>query len=116
MAAMADAPPDLIDPSGEAALLLRLLGNERRLLAACHLVEHGEMQVGALADRVGLSMSALSQHLALLREAGVVAMRREGQAVFYRLADARAAALLGLLHDIYCRPGLERDRPARDPC
>jgi DNA-binding transcriptional ArsR family regulator len=105
MAALADAPPDLLDRSAEAAALLRLLGNERRLLAACHLAEHGEMQVGALADLVGLSMSALSQHLALLREAGVVEMRRHGQAVFYRLADPRAAALLGLLHEIYCRPG-----------
>lgn len=102
MAAMAAPLPDLLDRSAEAAALLRLLGNERRLLVACHLATRGEMAVGALAGLVGLSMSALSQHLALLREAGVVDMRRSGQAVLYRLADPRAAALLGLLHDLYC--------------
>lgn len=94
--------PGMQPRAAEAAGLLRLLGNDKRLLVLCHLV-HGEMGVGALADAVGLSQSALSQHLALLRDSGLVATRRQAQAVFYRLADPRAAEVLGLLHRLYCR-------------
>jgi ArsR family transcriptional regulator, virulence genes transcriptional regulator len=97
-----DLAPDLTGNAAAAAGLLRLMGNERRLVLLCHLVAEGEMGVGALAAAVGLSQPALSQHLALLRESGVVATRRESQAVFYRLADARAAAVLRLLRDLYC--------------
>jgi DNA-binding transcriptional ArsR family regulator len=88
--------------AAEAAGLLRLLGNDKRLLVLCHLVD-GEKGVGALAEAVGLSQSALSQHLGLLRDSGVVATRRQAQAVFYRLADPKAAEVLGLLHRLYCR-------------
>jgi DNA-binding transcriptional ArsR family regulator len=90
--------------AGEAARLLRLLGNERRLLLLCLLAGEGEMPVGALAEAVGLSQSALSQHLARLREDGLVAPRREGATIHYRLDDPKAAAVLRLLHDLYCRP------------
>ena len=69
-----------------------------------YLVGAGEMNVGALADAVGLSQSALSQHLARLREEGLVATRREAQTIHYRLADPKAARLLALLRDIYCPP------------
>ncbi|MBD0273935.1 MAG: helix-turn-helix transcriptional regulator [Acetobacteraceae bacterium] len=94
----------LQEKAAEAARLLRLLSNERRLLVLCHLVAEGEMGVGALAEAVGLSQPALSQHLALLREEGLVATRKEAQAVFYRLADPRAARVLSLLRDLYCPP------------
>lgn len=94
----------LTDKTEEAARLLRLLANGNRLLALCHLVAEGEMAVGALADAVGLSQPALSQHLALLREEGVVATRKEAQVVFYRLADPKAARVLALLRDLYCPP------------
>jgi DNA-binding transcriptional ArsR family regulator len=87
--------------AAEAARLLRLLANERRLLVLCHLAA-GEMTVGALAGAVGLSQPALSQHLARLREDGLVATRKASQAVFYRLADPKAARLLDVLRDIYC--------------
>jgi DNA-binding transcriptional ArsR family regulator len=102
MDAPAEPAPDLATNAAQAAGLLRLMANERRLVLLCHLVTEGEMGVGALAEAVGLSQPALSQHLALLREHGVVATRRESQAVFYRLADPRAAAVLRLLHMIYC--------------
>ena len=68
----------------------------------CHLVAEGEMGVGALAEAIGLSQPALSQHLAMLREHGVVATRKEAQSVFYRLADPKAEAVLRLLHGLYC--------------
>ena len=91
--------------AAEAARLLRLLANEKRLLMLCHLVGAGEMSVGELAAAVGLSQSALSQHLAKLREDGLVATRREAQTIHYRLAEPKAAALLETLRDLYCRPG-----------
>jgi ArsR family transcriptional regulator, virulence genes transcriptional regulator len=102
------AVPDLAaleEKVAEAARMLRLLANERRLLVLCHLAGEGEMTVGALAEAVGLSQPALSQHLAKLREDGLVATRKEAQAVFYRLADPKAARLLELLRDLYCPPG-----------
>lgn len=92
----------LQEKAGQAARLLRLLGNENRLLLLCHLVAHEEMTVGALAQAVGLSQPALSQHLALLREDGLVATRRDAQTVFYRLADPKAASVLSVLRDLYC--------------
>lgn len=86
----------------DAARMLRLLANEKRLLMLCHLVGAGEMNVGTLAEAVGLSQSALSQHLAKLREDRLVATRREAQTIYYRLADPKAAQVLNLLRDIYC--------------
>jgi DNA-binding transcriptional ArsR family regulator len=89
----------------DAARPLRLLGNENRLLLLCHLAGAAEMTVGALSAAPGLSQPALSQHLALLREDGLVVPRRAAQAMHYRLADRKAAAVLGLLHDLYGCPG-----------
>jgi ArsR family transcriptional regulator, virulence genes transcriptional regulator len=88
--------------AAEAAGLLQLLANENRLLILCRLAVAGEMSVGDLADAVDLSQSALSQHLAKMREDGLVATRREAQTVFYRIADPNAARLLALLKSIYC--------------
>ena len=104
-----EAQPDadagaLLEKAAEVARLLRLLANERRLLMLCHLVGAGEMTVSALAATVGLSQPALSQHLAMLREGGVVATRKASQTVFYRLADPKAARLLEVLRDLYCPP------------
>jgi len=92
----------LAPKAAQAARLLRLLANEKRLLLVCHLVAESEMSVGALADAVDLSQPALSQHLSLLREDGLVATRKEAQTVFYRLADQKVARLLRLLRDLYC--------------
>jgi DNA-binding transcriptional ArsR family regulator len=85
-----------------AARMLKLLGNENRLLILCSLITHGQMKVGDLVKAVGLSQSALSQHLALLRADGLVSFRRESQTLYYRVADARAARILKLLKDLYC--------------
>ena len=86
----------------EAAAVMRSLSNEARLLVLCHLGEAGELSAGALTRRIGLSQSALSQHLARLREDGLVATRKQAQTVFYRIADLRMHRLLGLLHELYC--------------
>jgi DNA-binding transcriptional ArsR family regulator len=88
--------------AAEAAGLLKLLANENRLLILCRLAGAGEMTVGSLAEAVGLSQSALSQHLAKLREQGLVATRRDAQTIHYRLADINTARVLGLLKDMFC--------------
>ncbi len=88
--------------AAEAAQLLKVLGNPHRLLVLCHLVAFGEMPVSALIERVGLSQSALSQHLAKLRQDGLVTYRRESQTLHYRICDARAQRILSLLKDIFC--------------
>lgn len=93
---------DVADKAEEAASLLALMANAKRLLILCELAE-GERSVGVLAQAVGLGQSALSQHLAKLRAAGVVAARREGQSIIYRLADARAEALMAALYEVFCR-------------
>ena len=105
---------DFTRQAGEAASLLKAMANEFRLLVLCYLAEAGEMSVGELTDRVGLSQSALSQHLAKLREEGLVATRKEAQSVFYRVCDPKAEQVLGLLHQIFC-PELGREtQPADD--
>ncbi len=86
----------------DVSATLRLLANEKRLLALCQLAEAGEMSVGALSEAVGLSQSALSQHLSLLRAEGVVSTRREAQTLYYRIADPRIMDLLGTLRVLYC--------------
>lgn len=90
--------------AGAAARWLRLLANEKRLMILCQLVLQAEMDVGRLAASVGLSQSALSQHLARLREDGVVAFRRESQTLHYRIADQRVVALLSALKETFCPP------------
>lgn len=85
------------------AALMRMLANERRLLILCKLVEYGEISASALAEDVGLSASALSQHLTKLKAEGMVASRRDGQTMWYRIADRRIEALFSTLHRLFCR-------------
>ncbi len=91
---------------------LKAIANQRRLMVLCKLVENGEMVVGDLADAVGLSQSALSQHLAKMREEGLVAFRRESQTLWYRIADSRIETLLATLYRLYCASPHARRRPA----
>lgn len=95
--------------AGEAAQLLRALGNERRLMILCQLAD-GERSVGALLPLVGLSQSALSQHLAVLREEGVVATRRVAQTVWYRIDDPAALRVVATLAEIFCPPDMRSVR------
>ncbi len=85
----------------DASSLLKAMGNEKRLLILCQLVGR-ELSVGDLHSRVDLSQSALSQHLALLREAEMVETRRSGQAIFYSLPKGPVRQLMQTLYDIYC--------------
>jgi DNA-binding transcriptional ArsR family regulator len=96
-------PRALQAKAGQVAALLGALANDRRLLILCKLVETGEATVGALADDIGLSQSALSQHLARMREEGIVTFRRDAQTLWYRIADPRVETLLATLHRLYCQ-------------
>ncbi len=87
----------------EVATLLKAMGNGRRMMVLCKLVEHGEMTVGDLAREVRLSQSALSQHLAKMRDEHLVAFRRESQTLWYRIADPRTETLLVSLYQLYCK-------------
>lgn len=104
MTALSQEHPDPLmqQQAAQAAALLRTVGNERRLLVLCLLIKHGEMSVGTLARHVDLSQSALSQHLAKMREEGLVSFRREAQNAYYRISDPKVAALLEALKNIFC--------------
>lgn len=88
--------------AAEVAGLLQLLASRPRLMILCRLAEAEELAVGALADSVALSQSALSQHLARLRADGLVATRREGQRILYRINDRRLLTLMETLNSLYC--------------
>ncbi len=92
---------DVQQHAQSAAALLKALANENRLMILCTLMG-GEMSVGELNEQVPLSQSALSQHLASLREAGLVSTRKEAQTVYYRLQGDEATKVIAVLQSIYC--------------
>ncbi len=94
-------PVMMKESAHEAAELLKLLGNETRLMVLCHLNQK-ELPVGELESFVGLSQSALSQHLAKLRKMHVVKTRREGQQIYYDIDDWRIRAIIEVLYELYC--------------
>ena len=95
--------------SAEAEDLLKALANSHRLMILCELKD-GERSVSALEQVVPLAQSALSQHLAKLREGGFVTTRREAQTIFYSLSDARVARLIEVLHELFCAPEKSRTK------
>ena len=89
------------DNADAAAALLKALANSQRLRILCLLVG-GERSVSEINAKVKLSQSALSQHLAKLREEGLVTTRREAQSIHYALADGPAARIIDTLYGCYC--------------
>lgn len=99
------APLDELGPrAAEAEAFLKAMANRHRLMILCEL-HKGERCVTDLQQAVGLAQSALSQHLAKLREEDIVTTRRQSQTIFYTLADHTAARLIALLYEAYCKPG-----------
>ena len=98
----ADAMAGMQENARSASALLRAMSNERRLLILCQLAHGGEKSVGELEKVVGLSQSALSQHLARLRRDGLVRTRRAAQTIFYSLASGAVAAIIDTLYTLYC--------------
>ena len=102
---MTGAPRDFAIFEANAALvasILRTLANERRLMILCKLAEWGEGSVSALSEAAGLSQSATSQHLAKMRDEALVDFRRDGQTIWYRIAEPRTELLLGYLQKLFC--------------
>jgi DNA-binding transcriptional ArsR family regulator len=87
----------------EATAVMGLLSHPDRLKVLCHLTMDGELSVGQLLERIDLSGSALSQHLAKLRKQGLVATRKERQTVYYRVGRGDVGKILETLYGLYCR-------------
>lgn len=92
---------ELVDKAEDASTLLSAMSNAKRLMILCKLVP-GEMAVGALAEEVGLSQSALSQHLAKLRARQLVRTRRDAQTIYYSVSSDEVLEMLKTLHGIFC--------------
>jgi len=93
----------LKDNAGKASDLLKVMANQSRLMILCNLIE-GEKTVHSLQQFVGLSQSALSQQLAILRGQKLVNTRREAQSVYYSLASSEAQSVIETLYELYCKP------------
>ncbi|TWV84888.1 helix-turn-helix transcriptional regulator [Moraxella sp. VT-16-12] len=94
--------PTLEQQAKQASEFLRTLGNTHRLLVLCLLIEHGEMSVGQILEHTTLSQSALSQHLAKMRDEGLISYRRQSQTLYYTLCDDKVARIIMVLKDIFC--------------
>ncbi|THV21318.1 ArsR/SmtB family transcription factor [Peteryoungia ipomoeae] len=99
---------DLSEQSNVAASLLSAMANPKRLMILCSLVE-GEVPVGVLANQVGLSQSALSQHLSKLRAQKLVKTRRDAQTIYYSSTSESVIKILSTLESIYCAPAAARN-------
>jgi DNA-binding transcriptional ArsR family regulator len=97
------SPQEMEQHAENAAGFLKLMANPHRLMILCHLLDT-ELSVSELNEHLPLSQSALSQHLAVLRNAGLVRTRREQQAIYYSLASEEVRALMGTLYEQFCRP------------
>jgi ArsR family transcriptional regulator, virulence genes transcriptional regulator len=100
-------PSDFADRTDLAAALLAAMANPKRLLILCNLVK-GEVPVGVLANQVGLSQSALSQHLSKLRAQKLVKTRRDAQTIYYSSTSEPVMKILETLEDIYAAPSRSR--------
>ena len=96
---------ELAGRATEVAALLKTLANRNRLMIVCALVD-GEYAVGQIEEELGIRQPTLSQQLTILREAGIVATRREAKQIFYRLTEQKAARLVEALHAIFCAEDL----------
>lgn len=92
---------ELLEHATEAERYLKQLANKTRLMVLCSLLEK-ELSVSDLLTNIPVTQPVLSQHLALLREADLVATRRDGQTIYYRLADERVKKTISLLYSFFC--------------
>ncbi|MAN76352.1 metalloregulator ArsR/SmtB family transcription factor [Pelagibacterium flavum] len=87
----------------EASSFLKKLANRDRLLVVCALAE-GERSVRELEDLLDIRQPGLSQQLAELRTAGMIAGRKQGKAVYYHIADPKVRAVIGTMYELFCAP------------
>lgn len=84
-----------------AARSLKAISHPLRLKILCTLGED-EISVQTIVEQVGTSQSNISQHLAILRDKGILASRKRANRVYYRVGDARTLRLLGMMHEVFC--------------
>lgn len=92
---------EMADRAAEAASFLKALSHQGRLMILCHLAA-GEKSVTALEDLLGARQAAVSQHLARLRSEGLVAARRDGKVIYYRIKDPKVGAMMALVYEMFC--------------
>ncbi len=97
-----DSADDMLEQRENVAQILKTIAHEARLMILCLLVKN-EMTVSQINEFVELSQSALSQHLAVLRQQNLVQTRRESQTIYYRLADKDLSHIVTSLHDVFCK-------------
>jgi DNA-binding transcriptional ArsR family regulator len=106
---------EMRDHATEAAAFLKALANDQRLLVLCALLE-GPLSVGDINERVPLSQSALSQHLSVLRDAGLVTTTRQSQTIYYTLAPGPALQIMEVLYATFCAPSGPATRAKKARC
>lgn len=100
---MSDSEIDrMMDNACNASLFLKAISHEGRLMILCHLAT-GEKSVTELEKLLSSRQAAVSQQLSRLRTEGLVAPRRDGKAIYYRLTDPRAVQILDLVYDLFCK-------------
>lgn len=87
--------------ASEAESFLKMIANKNRLMILCSLVDR-ECSVSELNESVPLAQSALSQHLAALRKAGMVSTRRQAQTIYYSVTDARVKQIIEKMYEFFC--------------
>ena len=100
---------DMVTHAGDAECMLKAMANRYRLMVLCYLVD-GERSVGELNRDIALSQSSLSQHLARLRQDGLVRTRRDGQTIYYSICAGPAMRVMETLHEAFCAPSASRSR------
>ena len=98
--------------AAEAEAFLKVIANRHRLMILCEL-HKGERSVGTLLEAIGLSQSALSQHLARLRQDGLVQTRRESQTIYYSIASPNVIRTIALLYDMFCASDCSNDATSK---
>src|ERR1022692_4564678 len=104
---MPPAMAEVREHATEAAAFLKALANDQRLLVLCALLD-GALSVGEINERVALSQSALSQHLSVLRDAGLVTTTRQSQTIYYALARGPALQIMEVLYKAFCGPAASK--------
>jgi ArsR family transcriptional regulator, virulence genes transcriptional regulator len=112
---MLPAMAEMREHATNAAAFLKALGNDQRLLVLCALLD-GELSVGEINERVPLSQSALSQHLGVLREAGLVTTTRQSQTIYYAIAPGPALQIMQVLYETFCAPSGSGAAPKKAKC
>jgi DNA-binding transcriptional ArsR family regulator len=93
---------DKMKMAGEVSEILKAIANPHRLLIMCKLIDD-EVSVGILAEELGVRGAVASQHLSILRRSGIVATRRDGQTIYYKISDKRVRSLIETLYRKFCQ-------------